>query len=102
MRYLSHEVVLERLEAIWTYEQDERRAGRGARFDAALTATFRRIQESPRGHARDTRYTRRVIRRAKVLKFPYSVVYFIHRGEPIIVAIAHQRLRPSYWASRLR
>lgn len=73
-----------------------------AKLDEALTATFRRIQESPRGHTRDARYTRREIRRAKVLKFPYSVVYFIHRGEPIIVAIAHHRLRPTYWASRLR
>ena len=102
MRYLSHEVVLERLEAIWFYEQDERRAGRGERFDQALTATVGRIQESPLGHPRDARFKRPVIRRAKVMKFPYSVVYFLHRGEPIIVAIAHQRRAPSYWAARLR
>lgn len=33
VRYASLDVALERAEAIWTYESDARRSGRGARFD---------------------------------------------------------------------
>jgi hypothetical protein len=42
-----------------------------------------------------------VLRRARVLRFPYVVVYYIHRGEPIVAAIAHGRRDPAYWRQRL-
>ena len=102
MRYYSLDVVLERVEAIQTYEQDPRRAGRGARFDAALMATFQRIDASPRAAPRFPGISVRSVRRAKVMRFPYSVLYFLDHGEPVIVAIAHGRREPLYWRSRIR
>ncbi len=102
MRYASVDVALERAEAIWTYEQDSRRHGRGARFDAELLATFRRIDASPQSFPRITRIKRPVVRRAKVLRFPYAVVFYVHQGEPIIVAIEHGKREPLYWRKRLR
>ncbi len=102
MRYASLDVAIERAEAIWTYEQDPRRKGRGARFDAELRATFDRIDASPQSFPRISRIKRPVVRRAKVLKFPYMVVFYVHKGEPVIVAVEHSKRGPLYWSERLR
>jgi toxin ParE1/3/4 len=102
VRFFSLEVVLERIEAIEQYERDERRAGRGARFDAELRATFQRIALAPLSFPRIPGTRSPALRRARVLRFPYVVVYYLLRGEPIIVAIAHGRRRAGYWRQRLR
>jgi len=102
VRFHSLEVALERLEAITEYERDERRAGRGARFDAQLRATFQRIALAPLSFPRIPGTRSPVLRRARVLRFPYVVVYYVLRGEPIIVAISHGRKRVAYWRERLR
>jgi len=39
-------------------------------------------------------------RRYFLRKFPYSVIYQISQNELRIVALAHQRRRPAYWAGR--
>ena len=39
-------------------------------------------------------------RRFPVRKFPYSVVYYIRGEEVRIVALAHHRRKPGYWAAR--
>ena len=39
-------------------------------------------------------------RRVLVRRFPFSVVYFLDRGEIVVAAIAHQRRRPGYWLKR--
>jgi plasmid stabilization system protein ParE len=40
--------------------------------------------------------------RAKVLvRFPYSLMYVVEEHELFIVAVAHQSMRPLYWADRL-
>ena len=39
-------------------------------------------------------------RRFPVRKFPYSIVYYL-RGEEIrVIALAHHRRKPGYWAAR--
>lgn len=49
---------------------------------------------------------RRETRRFVIARFPYSIVYRVDRGTGIeearlvILAIAHQRRRPQYWAGR--
>ncbi len=100
MRFLSLEVVLEFDEAIAVYE--EQRPDRGARFSGAVRSVFARIAEAPLAFPRSRLLRRPILRRAKVLRFPYSVLYYLHRGEPIIVAIAHGKRTPSYWRERLR
>lgn len=39
-------------------------------------------------------------RRFSMRRFPYSVVYYLRNDELRIVALAHHRRMPGYWASR--
>ena len=41
------------------------------------------------------------IRRRPFRRFPYNVLYAIETDRILVVAIAHQRRRPSYWRRRL-
>ena len=100
MRYLSLEVVLELDDAIDAYERQ--RPTRGARFEAEVVATYRRIEEAPLTFPRSPIIRRPVLRRARVMRFPYAVYFYILRGEPIIVAIAHARREPGYFRNRTR
>ena len=40
------------------------------------------------------------IRRRRVYRFPYAVLYRIESAEIIVVAVAHLRRRPEYWTER--
>ena len=42
------------------------------------------------------------IRRKVLPHFPYSLLYSVEPTKIVIVAVAHQRRRPTYWLSRLR
>jgi plasmid stabilization system protein ParE len=39
-------------------------------------------------------------RRLPMRRFPYSVVYYVRDDEVRVVALAHHRRRPEYWAGR--
>ena len=39
-------------------------------------------------------------RRLVLRRFPFLLVYVLVEGEPLIVAFAHQRREPGYWADR--
>jgi len=41
------------------------------------------------------------LRAKALLKFPYSLVYFVGEIEITLLAVAHQKRRPFYWTSRL-
>lgn len=82
-------------EAIRWYE--ERRRGLGAAFLDAVSAVLSRIQQHPdigNSFAEADR-TRRVL----VAGFPYPVVYAVEPTHIVVVAVAHLRRRPGYWAS---
>jgi toxin ParE1/3/4 len=100
VRYLSLEVVIEFDEAIATYEAQ--RPDRGVRFRAAVQAVYRRIQAAPLSFPRSRILDRPVLRRAKVQRFPYSIFFYMLRGEPILIAVAHGKREPGYWHRRLR
>lgn len=42
------------------------------------------------------------IRSKVLLHFPYSLFYSIESDVILIVAVAHQKRRPTYWRSRLK
>ena len=41
------------------------------------------------------------IRRCRLRRFPYSVAYTQDGSDLLVVAIAHQHRKPSYWRARL-
>ena len=99
VRYLSLEVVLELAEAIATYEQQ--REGRGDRFENQVRAIYGRIDQTPASFPLVAAVRRPALRRAKVIRFPYSVFFYMLHGEAIIVAVSHDRQRPGYWRRRV-
>lgn len=42
------------------------------------------------------------IRKKMLRHFPYNILYSIEPDKIVIVAVAHQRRRPTYWRSRLK
>ena len=83
-------------EAVRWYE--ERRPGLGGAFLEAVNSALARIKEHPAigtGSVEEGR-TRRVL----VTGFPYQVVYTVRPTEVFVVAVAHLRRRPGYWARR--
>lgn len=41
------------------------------------------------------------VRRARVKRFPYALVFIEQQEDIRVLAVAHQRRRPLYWVSRL-
>jgi toxin ParE2 len=42
------------------------------------------------------------IRRCRLSRFPYGVIYAIEDGDVVVLAIAHLHRRPDYWRDRLQ
>ncbi|MBU6372175.1 MAG: type II toxin-antitoxin system RelE/ParE family toxin [Alphaproteobacteria bacterium] len=42
------------------------------------------------------------IRRIRLRRFPYGLIYTVTDDEVLVLAIAHLRRRPTYWRSRRR
>ena len=92
----SEELVLA---AAW-YE--ERREGLAETFVPQVKRTMHRITENPARFPRvDTTNPARV-RRAPVFNFPFFVVYQELDDEVRVLAIAHAKRRPGYWADRIQ
>jgi plasmid stabilization system protein ParE len=85
------------MEAVRWYE--EHRRGLGTELFEAVSATLAQIQEHPEIGA--TYHFDRSIRRVRVPRFPYQVIYRLSPADPIIVlAFAHLKRRPNYWKGR--
>lgn len=69
----------------------------GAEFVAEVERATARIATFPEHGSPYLAGTRRVLLR----RFPFSVVYSSENEGILIVAVAHQRRRPGYWAGRL-
>ena len=41
------------------------------------------------------------IRRCRLKRFPYSVVYTLEGANILVLAVAHQHRKPSYWRNRV-
>ena len=76
----------------------EAQAGRGRDFVQAMEAGVRRIQEAPMQGPAYLHGTRRLV----VFRYPFSIVYLADDPRPVVIAFAHQRRKPGYWARRLK
>jgi len=63
-------------------------------IDAAIAA----IEQSPEAWPSYDHGTRHYLLR----RYPFSVVYRIEATRILVVAVAHGRRRPGYWASRIQ
>jgi plasmid stabilization system protein ParE len=41
------------------------------------------------------------IRRCRLSRFPYGLIYTIENGDILVLAVAHLHRRPEYWRDRL-
>ncbi len=85
---------IELAEAVAYYEAQL--AGLGDAFLLEFLRVIDLIERFPEGwHALEEG-----VRRCRLLRFPYGVVYSQEKGEILILAIAHLHRRPSYWRTR--
>ena len=73
-------------------------AGLGNRLAAEISEGLARIVEYP--HAWPL--IGRRVRRYRLLKFPYGLVYVPLPSEIAVVAVMHLHREPAYWKARLR
>lgn len=80
---------------------ESQRIGLGPEFLSAIGETVERIAAHP-GSAplHPIVGDPTGARTAPVKRFPYSVIYVEHEGAIWVIAFAHQRRRPGYWAGR--
>jgi plasmid stabilization system protein ParE len=97
MSYFFHPAAeAEYLESVAYYES--KRPGLGAMYLAEFERVMHLICEAPHRNAVDRRPD---VRRMRMKKFPFSVLYREHAGSVQVLAVAHHRRRPQYWLGRL-
>lgn len=42
------------------------------------------------------------VRRCRLSRFPYGLIYTIDNGDILVLAVAHLHRRPDYWRDRLK
>lgn len=101
-RWRDHEAARAELREAARFLEDER-DGWGDRFIDAVEAALRSIVVSPLswGVHRGRSYDPPVHTRS-VAGFRYDIKYIVVADEVVIIAYAHERRRPGYWAHRLR
>jgi len=71
--------------------------GLGKDFVAEIRAALERIRHFPKGWHPLTEN----VRRCRLRRFPYGLIYAVLDQEIVIVAVAHLHRRPDYWRKRL-
>jgi toxin ParE1/3/4 len=96
MRVRFHPAAAEVERAQAWYEERSILAAAG--FLQELTRVVQRIRVAPDRYLAAEHGTRRIV----LEQFPFAAFYVVRRDEIFIVAVAHHRRRPAYWAARTR
>ena len=97
MTYQFHpEAQAEHLETVAYYEIQQ--PGLGASYLAEFELAMAWVCESPNRYPIEGQPD---IRRIKLLRFPFTILFRESQGTVQVLAVAHHRRRPSYWLSRL-
>lgn len=75
---------------------EERSLLAAAGFLHEISVAIRRIGEAPQRYPVAEHGTRRIL----LERFPFSIHYRVNEDDIVIVAVAHQKRRPGYWAGR--
>lgn len=76
------------------YEERSLLAAAGFLHDFSLAV--RRISEAPNRYPVSLHSTRRIL----LDRFPFNIHYRVNEDDIVVVAVAHQKRRPGYWAGR--
>ena len=82
------------LEASEFYEIQQ--SGVGLRFQKEIWRAIQHIRDYPFAWPAESKD----IRRCFVHKFPYKILYYVHKDTVVILAFAHLHRRPNYWVDR--
>ena len=93
---ILHEAEVELWEAVGYYEA--RSPGLGLDFGTEVEASIEDLRSFPERWPLRPDGTRRYLTH----RFPYLVVYVYFQDHVWVIAIAHCRRRPLYWAKRIR
>ncbi len=97
MSYVFHPAAeAEHLETIAYYES--KRPGLGAMYLAEFEQLIKIVCEAPHRYPIEKKPD---IRRIRMRKFPFTVLYRDSSGSLQVLAISHHRRRPQYWLGRL-
>lgn len=97
MSYLFHPAAeTEHLESVAFYESKQ--PGLGAAYLAEFENVMKRVCEGPHRYPIEREPD---IRRIRMNRFPFTVLYREKDGFVQVLAVAHQRRRPQYWLGRL-
>ncbi len=77
-----------------------RQRGLGLELVAAIRATMARVRTTPMQFPLVPRSTD--VRRAVVDRFPYVIIFLVREDDVHVLAVAHQRQRPTYWRDRAK
>jgi len=75
---------------------EERSPLAAAGFLHELSVAVRRISVGPNRYPVSLHATRRIL----LERFPFSIHYRVNENDIVVVAVAHQKRRPGYWAGR--
>ncbi len=98
LRILSEAEEEARASAIWYDEQLE---GLGDGFLDELSEAFKQVEDDPNRFAiLETMPSSKQVRRCRLARFPYVIIFEILESEIVVLAIAHAKRRPNYWRKR--
>jgi toxin ParE1/3/4 len=91
----------EAAEAAAWYEKE--RIGLGSEFERALDAALDLLEQDIVPLTRTPGISgNRGVKRLLLRRFPYAVIVLERTAEIVVLAFAHQAMRPGYWRDRLR
>lgn len=81
---------------------EDKRPGLGEDFLNELDSIYAKLEDHPHRPLRLNipGLEEREIRQRMLHRFPYKVVSEVGNDELIVLAVAHRRRKPGYWASR--
>jgi plasmid stabilization system protein ParE len=77
---------------------EERSVFAAAGFLQEFSHSVQRLSAAPERYPAAEHGTRRIL----LDQYPFSVFYLARREEIFIIAVAHHKRRPGYWAARIR
>ena len=96
MKYFFHPSArIELNNAIDYYEKCK--TGLGSEFAKEIYSTIQRIIQLPEAWTQISKNTRRCLTN----RFPYGVIYQIHKDKIMIIAVMQLNKEPDYWKSRI-